>query len=265
MDEFNNSRPCVLARTQELPSSSVRTHSVKPKLKPNSKTLSKAISKLKGTSKICDSKQSYRTGHWTDEEHLRFLFARSLYRNNVGAIAKILKTRTEVQIRSHNQKIEAVSINPMNRKLQESVSELLGEKLKKARESLQPENPPALASSVAIDENLLSDFTRILGRKINKNHVITKEDIEYLGLTLLKSEYDSILSYKARATKSSSIQLPTLLKLEDETFSKMDGEQSGRSAAGEKAAGPTLEGGEGSVIATQRVPFSVFSDALVHY
>ena len=56
--------------------------------------------------KRSDSKNKFKfnLGHWTKEEHNKYLDALILFQNDYKKISKIIKTRSIVQIRSHSQK-----------------------------------------------------------------------------------------------------------------------------------------------------------------
>lgn len=167
------------------------------------------------TTKYCSTCSFHRRGRWTDEEHLKFLLASNSKGNDISVLEKLLKSRTKTQIRSHKQKIDAVNDKPMNKKLREATSDFLNEKLNQAYEHLLHTEVPTSSSLFGIENGLLEEFKTILGPKINKDYVITKEDIVYVGIVLLKKEYDKVFEIRPKQTNTSLISEPHLYSFED--------------------------------------------------
>lgn len=219
---------------------------------------SKLQSKPQAIPKHCSICSSHRRGRWTDEEHLKFLLTRTIEGDDINIISKSLKSRTKTQIRSHKQKIEAASDKPMRKKLREATSDLLNEKLNQAHEHLLHTKVPTSSSLFGIKSDLLEEFKSILGPKINTDYVITKEDIVYVGMALIKKEYDQIFETRPKQTKTPPIFDAPHYRPEDGIISNLEAEDSNLNSLIEK--GPELMEEEiDSVIESHKRSFTTFS------
>eukprot|EP00826_Nyctotherus_ovalis_P005097 TRINITY_DN11141_c0_g2_i2.p1 TRINITY_DN11141_c0_g2~~TRINITY_DN11141_c0_g2_i2.p1 ORF type:complete len:257 (+),score=38.10 TRINITY_DN11141_c0_g2_i2:212-982(+) len=202
----------------------------------------------------------YRKGHWTGEEQLRFLLARAASGNDWNAIAKALKTRNETQIRSHNQKLEAATKKPIYKRFQEDMRVLLNNKLQAAQENLESKKVPTSTSSIMVENSLLDDIKRILGTRMSADYAITKEDIEYIGMALIKSEYDKTLQYKQHHIKEAKgMRAVSPLKIDDGQFMSVDDMDD--NVLMEKLKDSEIpEGGVDSLVEMPNSSFTIFSE-----
>jgi hypothetical protein len=217
MDEFHTLGSFSSHASSSIPKSLPKSRALAPKSKP---TLSP---KFKTTTKHYSTSTSHQRGHWTDEEHLKYLLACNMCGNDLNEIVKILKTRTKAQICSHKQKTEAAMSKPNFHKLQEGAGAFLKEKLNQAFHQLQYKQIPSL---IPIEPNLLQDFKHILGSKINSNFVITKKDIEYVGIVLLINEFDRLFESKPNETKNLVMSSSCIDGKKDEKMLDVEAEDS---------------------------------------
>jgi len=153
----------------------------------------------------------YRSGQWTDKERLRYLMARNVNKSGLDEIVKLLYPRTKNQIRSHEQKVKKAITKSTFHKLQAQVRLYLEEKLNLAYDQPQYEQIPS-SLLVSINPNLLQDFKNILGSKINSNYVITRKDMEYVGIKLLRDEWKKLHEFEVNETRETEVLTPCIIE-----------------------------------------------------
>lgn len=137
---------------------------------------------------------------------------------------------------------------------------LLNNKLQAAQENLEYKKVPTSTSSIMVESSLLDDFKRILGKRMSEDYVVTREDIEYIGTALIKSEYDKVLHSrsrsKSREAKRTRSRSP--LKVNDEPL--MSGDDMGGNVLMEKLKDSELAESGADSPAKMSISFSIFNE-----
>lgn len=257
MDESYTS---IIESSHEIQISQLPAASKKRKFNSNSLNLS-----AKGY--VSFTRDEYRKGRWTNEEHLRYLLASSLSDGNWSSIVRSLKTRSEAQIRSHKQKMEMAMKKPGNKKLQEDTCRFLHEKLHVAQENLRRKKIPKGTLTTTMKKSLYEEFKQILGPRMNQDYIITKEDVEFVGIKLLKAEYDTLFEDKhIKEGKNFPMQMVSSFKAEGESLLDIGVESLDDNNPTEKNhALDSIESQLGSSTGLARTPFTIFSNESLDY
>ena len=133
------------------------------------------------------SQESYKSGHWSHEEHMKYLEALREFGHDWTKISAYIESRTAAQARSHNQKVEQSTTNFKQPKMQVVINSFLnyqGNEARKedekesAKEKVKVENgqKPIDTYLIRVDAALLGLLTAKLG-PLSRDSVITKTNM----------------------------------------------------------------------------------------
>lgn len=128
----------------------------------------------------------YKQGRWTPDEHSRYNRAYELYNKDWKKISESVGTRTSLQVRSHNQKMEEAKKKEKHRDKQKIVYDFLADKEKEVMEELQLVKPAKEPKKLVIAKELARYLEAMFGPILTPDFILNKQHLKLFGINKMR-------------------------------------------------------------------------------